>query len=116
MSYTKPWTIDIPKKRGIDLGTYLFERFLQFFWTDEEITLYIRDWQLKDKTSYMERVINPKVWVIATKEYTEFLNSIIDNLPKKYRKKSAKKFLATIDLYMWPKTIEQSQITQDEST
>ena len=108
MTYKKESTILIPIKRWEKVMTYIFNRFLETFGTDEEISQYLEGGKLTDRDSYYNRIIDSKDWILSVADYQVFLDWIIDNLPKKFNKKEAKKTLPIIDLYMWPITIESA--------
>lgn len=110
MQYKKFSHITIPTKRWEKVDIYLFNRFLEMFGSDEEITNYINTWEFKEKKEYIKRVYPNSHWIISIKDYQEFLDELINTLPKKFRKKQAKKVLPIIDLYMGPKTFELAEL------
>lgn len=110
MEYKKFSHITIPTKRWEKVDIYLFNRFLEMFGSDEEITTYINTWEFKEKKEYIKRVYPNSHWIISIKDYQEFLDELINTLPKKFRKKQAKKVLPIIDLYMGPKTFELAEL------
>lgn len=114
MSYKRFATNHIKTKRWTKLWPYLFERFLEYFGTNDEIDEYNNSATFPNKENYFERVINCKDWVLTVREYQEFLDWIVTNLPKKFSKKEAKKILPMIDLYMWPMTIELAESLKEE--
>jgi len=114
MSYKKFSTINIPAKRWIKLGQYLFERMLEQFWTDEEINSYLSSGEFPGRDSYIQRVVLCEDWIISVAEYRKFLDWVISGLPKRFNEDKAKWMLQMIDLHMWPKTIElASQIKEN---
>lgn len=89
-------------------------RLLEQFWTDEEITAFIETGEIPDKDSYANRVILCDDWIISVADYKEVLETILNNVPKRWSKRKAKSMLQMVDFYMWPKTFELAdQIKQN---
>lgn len=108
MNYIPPSSVKIEDKRWIKLADYLYNRFLELFWTTEEIEEFAKTKEIVDKSQYINRMKNSVDWVLSYNEYKLLMDTIVSNMPKRFSKRKAKQVLSIIDFYMWPKLIEQA--------
>lgn len=113
MRYKRTSTLSIKDYHGQAIGDWLIARFLEMFWNDELINEYITSWYKRfNEVKMVELGMGDGMGIISVADYQEFLDNLLQILPKKYRKKGTagkpwfRNVVPLVDMKYWPMTYE----------